>query len=186
MVALALAEGMALEPGYSPVTVDSVQVVVPRALVVSESFGYRPRGDILWRGDPPGDRYEQVERLVQDALVVGAAPLDGPRHVALKVTIERFHALTERARATVGGVHSIIMRLAIVDPETGLPIVPERRIQADLVAYGGTLAMIAEARGETQKVRISAHLAEVIRQELTMADGYPGVRLGMVQVLSLQ
>ena len=79
-----------------------------------------------------------------------------------------------------------LMRLAIVDPETGLPVVPERRIHADLVAYGGTLAMIAEARGETQKVRISAHLAEVIRQELTMADGYPGVRLGMVQVLSLQ
>ena len=36
--------------------VAEVKIVVPQTLRVSEANSYRPNADIVWRGDPPGDR----------------------------------------------------------------------------------------------------------------------------------
>ena len=44
----------------------------------------------------------------------------------------------------------------------------------------------ADARGQTQKVRITDHLAEVIRQELTTAEGFANPRLGFIQAMNNQ
>ena len=63
-------------------------------------------------------------------------------------------------------------------------IVPIRTVKADLDAFGGQQALQAEARGLTQKVRITNHLAEVIRQELTNAEGYKNANLGFYQLLN--
>ena len=167
--------------GRSPVSVANVIVRVPRALKVSERNSYLPRGDIVWREDPIGDRHVQVQKIVQDAMVRGVTPLDGPFKVNVDVTVSRFHALTEKARYTTGGVHALTFDLAITDANTGALIVPVRTVRADLHAFGGTQALQAEARGLTQKVRITNHLAEVIRQELSNKEGYKNAQLGIYQ-----
>lgn len=183
-------EGYQVQPSAAqpaavmPVTVTDVMVQVPRSLQVSEANRYLPRGDIVWRGDPIGDRHAQVGAIFQTAMERGTAQFDGPVPVVLNIRVERFHALTEKARYTVGGVHSILFDLALSDPETGELLTPVRRIQADLDGFGGQQALQAEAAGQTQKVRITDHLAEVIRQELASPEGYKNANLGFMQVLN--
>lgn len=166
------------------VTVNKIIVRVPKSLKVSEANVYLPKGDIVWREDPMGDRHAQVQKIVEDAMVRGATNLNGPVNVDLDIQVKRFHALTQKARYTVGGVHAITFYLAIKHPQTGELLVPVREIEADLQAYGGKVAMMAEARGETQKVRITEHLARVIQIELTNPDGYKNATLGFYQMLN--
>lgn len=111
-------------------------------------------------------------------------PLDGAAGVDLVIDVKRFHAITEKARYTVGGVHNIVFDLAIKNPETGELVVPVRTIKADLDAFGGRQAVLADARGDTQKVRITNHLAEVIRQELSNPEGYQNAQLGFFQLVN--
>lgn len=174
----------ALVKQAAPVTVDAVRVRVPRSLKVSERNSFLPFGDIVWREDPIGDRHAQVATIVQEALTRGVAGLDGPVHVNLDVQVHRFHALTEKARYTTGGVHSISFDMALTDAKTGEIVVPVRTVNADLQAFGGREALAAEARGLTQKVRISDYLAEVIRQELTNPEGYQNAQLGLIQLVN--
>ena len=171
-------------PDNSPVTVNRVTVRVPDTLRVSEANRYLPAGDIVWRGDPIGDRRAQVRTIFEDALARGVEPLNGPIKVDLEVEVKRFHALTEKARYTVGGVHSITFDMLIKNAMTGELLIPVRTIRADLDAFGGEQALQAEAAGQTQKVRISDHLAEVIRQELSNPEGYKNANLGLFQVLN--
>lgn len=173
-----------LQPGQSPVHVNTIAVRVPRTLEVSEANSYLPRADIVWRGDPIGDRYAQIQTIFQDAMMKGVQDLNGPFAVNLEIEVTRFHALTEKARYTTGGVHNIDFNLAIVDAETGELVVPVREVKADLDAFGGRQAVLADSRGDTQKVRISNHLAEVIRQELTSPEGYKNAELGAIQLLN--
>lgn len=170
--------------GQSPVSVNSVIIRVPRSLKVSEANRYLPRGDIVWREDPIGDRHAQVQKIFEDALLAGVTPLTGPVKVDVDVQVLRFHALTEKARYTTGGVHSITFEMALKHPETGELLVPVRTVRADLDGFGGQQALQAEARGLTQKVRISNHLAEVIRQELSNPEGYKNASLGFFQLLN--
>jgi hypothetical protein len=174
----------ALAPYQSPVSINSIVVSVPRSLKVSERNSYLPRGDIVWRGDPIGDRYVQIQHIFEAALLREAADLKGPVKVDLVIEVKRFHALTEKARYTTGGVHSITFDLAIRDPQTGNLVVPVRTVRADLEEFGGQQAILADARGETQKVRITNHLAEVIRQELSNPEGYKNASLGFIQLLN--
>ncbi|MCV2889197.1 DUF6778 family protein [Ruegeria aquimaris] len=176
--------GLADAPGQSPVRVNSVTVVVPRALKVSERNSYLPRGDIVWREDPIGDRHAQVQKIVQDAMVRGVGTLNGPVSVDLEIVVSRFHALTEKARYTTGGIHAITFDLVLKDSATGAQLTPPRTIRADLEAFGGQQAINAEARGQTQKVRITDHLAWVIQQELTDPEGYENASLGFYQLLN--
>lgn len=171
-------------PGQSLVSVNSIVVRVPRTLKVSEANRFLPRGDIVWRGDPMGDRYAQVQAIFQTAMAKGSATLNGPVKVDIDIQVQRFHALTEKARYTTGGVHAITFDLAIKDPKTGELLVPIRTIKADLDGFGGTMALQAEARGLTQKVRITDHLANVIRQELSNPQGYENASLGFFGMLN--
>lgn len=174
----------ALVPGQSPVAVNSIIVRVPRSLTVSEANRYLPKGDIVWRGDPIGDRHVQVQKIFLDAMQMGVSSLHGAASVDLDIQVLRFHALTEKARYTTGGLHSITFDLAIKHPETGALLVPVRTIRADLDGFGGKQALAAEAQGQTQKVRITNHLAEVIRQELSSPEGYTNASLGFYQMLN--
>jgi len=166
------------------VRVENITVRVPRSLKVSEANRYLPAGDIVWREDPIGDRHAQVAQIFHDALSRGTEALDGKLPVALDIEVGRFHALTEKARYTTGGVHNITFTLTLRDTETGAVLSDPRFIRADLDAFGGQQALAAEARGLTQKVRISNHLAEVIRQELTTQDGFQNPRLGLIQAMN--
>ncbi len=150
-----------------------VVVNVPETLEVSEANSYRPKADIVWRGDPFGDRRVQVAVLMREALIDGTRDMNGSRPVILQVELARFHALTQKARYTVGGVHDIDFWLTVVDAQTGEVIEPPRLLDTALPALGGLAALAAEARGETQKVRIQAFLRQVIRDELAPGSEAP-------------
>jgi hypothetical protein len=158
--------------------VSSINVDVPRTLLVSEANSYKPRGDIVWRGDLPGDRFEQVKAIFDAAMATGTAGIQGDVPIIIDIQVTRFHALTEKTRYTVGGVHEIEFMLAIRSSETGLMLREPRKVVADLVGYGGQQAIDAERQGQTEKVRISAHLANVIRTELSQPGGFKNIRLG--------
>ncbi len=153
-----------LNPSYR---VSKVDVRVPETLRVSEANLYFPSADIVWREDPAGDRYAQVDKIVTDALRQGTAEMRGKRAVELDVVVTRFHALTEKVRYTYGGTHDLKMLLTVRDAKTGEILEPAREIGFKIPAYGGQKALDAERRGETQKVRITGALIEMIRYEMT-------------------
>jgi len=144
--------------------VAAVDVTVPRSLSVSEANSYAPNADIVWREMPYGDRYDQVDAILTTAATRGASGLTGAREVRLVITVQQFHALSEKTRALLqhSGVHDINFIAQVFDAETNLPLSPADPIQADLIAYVGDQAVAAEQQGQTQKVRITDHVAAVI------------------------
>lgn len=175
-----LAQGGLSQPAQpASVAVPSVHVVdyrvrVSRDLVVSEANLYFPIGDIVWRGDAPGDRHAQVAAIFDDALRSAIPTVRGALPVVAEIDLERFHALTEKARYTVGGVHAIRFTLTLTDPVSGAVVQAPRVIEASLRAYGGSKAIAAEQRGLGQRVRITRHLANVIATELTRPGSVTG------------
>lgn len=142
-----------------------VRVDVPSNLRVSEANVYYPLADIVWREDPFGDRYAQVQKIMDDGLTRGLTHLNGPRPVYFDITMSRFHSLTEKTRYSVGGVHNMIFTLTVIDAATGLRLHGPVKIELDLKAYGGAQAFAAERRGHTQKVRILSHLTNTMRRQ---------------------
>ncbi len=139
----------------------------PENIQVSEGNGYYPFSDVVWRGDPVGDRVEQIAAIFQEARIRNEERLKGEKGVVLDIHLVRFHGVTERTRFTVGGVYNIIFDLTIRDEETGEIIEEARRIEANLAAPGGIAALMLEQRGQTEKVRVTDFLTQVLRDELT-------------------
>lgn len=156
-----------------PVRVTALTVSVPQSLKVSEANVYYPAGDIVWRGEPRGDRHAQVGAIFEESLRAASTGLTGGRDVTAEIQVKRFHALTEKTRYSVGGVHAIRFDLTLRDAQTGVVIDGPREIRADLKAYGGERALAAEAQGLTQRVRITRHLANVIASELRQPGTAP-------------
>ena len=153
-------------PRALPLRVTGMTIRVPETLSVSEANLYYPRGDIVWRGDPIGDRHAQVKAIFEDGFGRGVAPLAGDTDVTIDVQVIRFHSLSEKARYTIGGVHNIVFYMTVHRADTGEPLGPTRRIESDLEAFGGKAAIEADRIGQTQKVRVTDHLARLIRREL--------------------
>jgi hypothetical protein len=153
-------------PSVRDYDVVSLSVTVPRDLVVSEENVYYPSADIVWRGEPFGDRYAQVQRIFEDGMRAGALTLDGARPVNVSVEVRRFHSLTEKARFTVGGVHSIRFLITVTDARTGEIVEGPRYVSADREALGGQRAIAAEQAGRTERVMVVNHLAGVAVREL--------------------
>ena len=103
----AVPEATQAQPGLSNINVAQITVNVPQSLRVSEANRYYPSGDIVWREDPIGNRHAQVKTIIEAGLNKGTSQLTGERPVVIQVMVTRFHALTEKARYTVGGVHAI-------------------------------------------------------------------------------
>lgn len=183
-IAQSLAETGQFNVAATELDIQRVNVVVPEDLVVSEANSYYPSGDIVWRGDAPGNRYAQVQAIFEDALTRGTAEMKSGTPVVLDVQVTRFHALTEKTRYTIGGVHSIRFGLALRDAETGALLSEPRMVKADLKGFGGQQAIDAERRGQTQKVRITDHLARLIQAELAQTGGHTNQRLGLVQAIN--
>ncbi len=163
------------------INVSQINVTVPYSLKASEKNRYYPTGDIVWRDDPIGDRHAQVGKIVKDAMLTGTTGFQGPVPVILDIQLVRFHSLSEKARYTVGGVHNIVFDMMLRDAKTGEPLSKPRRIETNLDAFGGQQAKTAEARGLTQKVRVTNHLAEVIRQQMVKPAGYKNAGYGFLQ-----
>ncbi|OAN71361.1 hypothetical protein A8B82_03410 [Sulfitobacter sp. EhC04] len=153
--------------------VSAINVRVPGNLKVSEANVYYPRADIVWRGEPIGNRHAQVQKIFEQAFLHGTRDMQGTSDVVLDVEVTRFHSVTEKTRYSVGGVHNMEFNLTVRSAATGLPLAPTRQVEANLPAFGGKQALEADRRGQTQIVRVSGYLAEVIRQELAKPSVAP-------------
>lgn len=172
-------------PVAMPFDIVRVDVRVPRSLRVSEANAFLPMGDIVWREDPPGDRYAQVAAIVHDGLSRGLASLQpGGVPAVLDVEVSKFHALSEKARYTFGGVHALQFTFVLRNPATGEAYGAPQFVKADFRALGGAAAIAAERKGLTQKVRITRHLAKVIREELTDPQGHVPEGHGLIGALN--
>lgn len=162
-----------LAPKYDVV---EVNVTVPDTLRVSEANMFYPIADIVWRGEPRGDRYQQVKKIFEDGFGFGTSGMrSGPR-VIVEAEVTRFHALTEKTRITVGGMHSIRFNLTLRDAETGAIIDGPRKVIADVRGAGGAAALEEDRQGRTQRVVIVERLAQVIRSELSAHQPIEGLR----------
>ncbi|WP_425090419.1 DUF6778 family protein [Tropicimonas sp. S265A] len=146
---------------------NSVSVDVPLTLSVGEANVYAPSTDIVWQEEllPTGTtRHAQVDAIMTDAVRRGASALPGSRPVDIQVVVSRFHALSDYARVRLSqeGVHNINFTLQVTDAGTGAVLVPATPIQSDLVAFTGQDSIDALAAGQTQKVRITQHVAETV------------------------
>lgn len=162
------AEDRAEQPLFKVV---DYEIKVPQDLTVSEANLFYPVADIVWRGDPPGNRKAQVGAIFHDSLKRALPHVQGPRPVRVEIVVSRFHSVTEKTRYTVGGLHSIGFSIMVQDHQTGRTIVPLRHIRTDLEAFGGKRAVTAEREGHTMKARIEAHLVNVLAQQLLSPDG---------------
>jgi len=171
----------ATAPSYQPA---AISIRVPQELKVSEANLYFPSGDIVWRGDARGNRHEQVKAIFETAANLGLSTVTGVRPVTVDVELKRFHSLTEKTRYTVGGVHSIKFVITLLDAETGQVVRAPREVVADLQGYGGNMALEAEAKGLTQKYRITQHLAKVLRDELSLSTGFVPPKGGITARIS--
>jgi len=144
--------------------VSSVEVMVPDTLTVSDENSFAPSVDIVWHGDPPGDRRAQISAIIEDAARRATEELRGGRRVSLSVTVAQFHAVTPIAvlRAP-GAVHNIIFAAQVFDAAKGTPLTQPTMIQADLPALVGEEAFAAAQIGQTQKVRVTDHLIAVFK-----------------------
>lgn len=146
-----------------------VRVDVPETLSTTEANMYYPTANLIWRGEPLGDRHAQVAALMDDAITQGLAHLSGPQDVYFDISLRRFHSLTEKSRAFTGGVHDMIFVLTVVDANTDVPLFGPAVVETSLKAFGGRRALKAEQEGFTQKVRIQNHLVNLMQSSFPNA-----------------
>ena len=157
--------GMMLVP--TQYNVARINVLVPRTLRVSEANVFYPIADIVWHGDPLGDRYAQVTSILQEGIATGTANMKTGRAVEVDAQLIRFHALTPKTRYTVGGVHDTDFLLTVRDATTGEVLDGPRKVVADVHGAGGQRALEEEAAGITQRSVIEGRIATVIEHELS-------------------
>lgn len=164
-------QSLLLETAQSPAyAVKAVNVVVPRSLTVSEANTYKPAADIVWHGDPDGDRYAQVQTIVQGAMARATQGMTQGRPVVLDVLVTKFHALTQKTRDTIGGKHNLFYTLTVRDAVTG-QILTTSKVNATVRGAGGATARAEEAAGRTQKVVIAEALATSLQKQLAPKSG---------------
>jgi hypothetical protein len=139
--------------------VRSIDITVPSTLRVSEANQFYPDADIVWRGEPQGDRLAQVKAILEEGISAGTASMKTGPKAAISIQAERFHALTEKARFAVGGVHDVVFVLTVREVGTDAILVPPRRVEVAIRASGNDKAIAEDAEGRTQRV--------VIRRELS-------------------
>jgi hypothetical protein len=154
-----------------------VQIVVPAALTVSEQKSPYPQADIVWREDPVGDRKAQIAKILDDAATAGATGLRGSQPVVIRLTVERFHALTFEAEALNYdnvGVLNVNFIAEVIDPASGTVLYGPERIEAAFPGNIGKKAVAARKAGITQKVIIMSHIKKTIAGWLGLG---PDVRM---------
>ena len=78
--------------------------------------------------------------------------------------LQEFHGVTPVALSRApGAVHNISYTAQVFDLRTGEAITDPQLIRADLPANVGVSAVIAAQAGDTQKARITKHLAAVTK-----------------------
>ena len=162
-----LPTGLAAQAQTADWQVTEINVIVPESLTVSEANTIKPRSDIVWREDPLGNRHEQVQALMQEAMAFALRPLteEGTTPITVELEVTRFHALTERARYTIGGEHEIEFIFTVRNAETGEALTGPIPVDLTFRALGGSRAVEAEAQGIFQRDRIQSQIIGWARTE---------------------
>lgn len=134
--------------------VRDIRVTVPEELTVSEANSYKPRADIVWRGDAYGNRHQQIAAMFETAAERGAERKRGNTPVIVDVELTRFHGLTEKTRFSFGGDYDIHYVITVRNANSGEVIEPARLVAHSLDGPGGDRAMELERAGQTEKVRV--------------------------------
>ncbi|WP_424986524.1 DUF6778 family protein [Microbulbifer sp. S227A] len=141
--------------------VSSVQVSVPDTLSVSDANRFFVHSDIVWHGDPAGDRRAQVAAITKTAAQQAASGLHGSRPVEFDITILKFHGVTPITVARApAAVHNMQFAVQIRDARTGAVLAGPSMIRAEMPALVNEQAYEAAQFGPTQKDRVSEHLAK--------------------------
>lgn len=164
-------DGAAPQPQVPHYRVETVNVTVPETLKVSEANLYYPIADIVWRGEPRGDRYAQVASIFGEAANTATATMNEGMPVVVDLQVKRFHALTEKTRYSFGGTYSVSFELTVRDAATGVALDGPRMVHAGFPASGGAKALEEEARGLTQKIVITHDLTDLLHQQLLQLQG---------------
>lgn len=149
-----------------PLNVVDVVITVPTSLRVSEADTWYPNADVVWRGEPRGNRLDQVARIFEEASSRGTSRLKSGLPVIAEVEVTRFHCVTEKTRNSIGGTHSMQFMLTIRHAETGEVLDGPRLVIADTKAAGGSKAIAEDYAGRTQRVVVVERLTQVIHSEL--------------------
>lgn len=147
--------------------VREIRVDVPRSLKVSEANMFYPMADIVWRGEPRGDRYSQVHSIFTDAFGMGTSKMKNGPEVLVDVSVKRFHGVTEKTRYTVGGVYNMVYDLTVRDAQSGAIIEGPREVVVSTPASGGSAAIQEEQAGRTQRVVVFESLRDSAHRELS-------------------
>lgn len=144
----------------------AVEVNVPRTLTSSENNTIKPRADIVWREDPIGDRHGQVDDLMTAALEPAFEAVTGSIPVIVTLDVARFHAQTQRVRySNIPSEQEIEFVMTIRHAETGEILSGPTDVDLTFMALGGDDAVVADAQGITQRVRINERLAAWVADE---------------------
>lgn len=146
--------------------IQGLRFIAPPDLTVSEREGFYPRGDIVWRGDPYGPRVAQIESMFLEAFERNQVVLKGRTPVNVDIRLVRFHGVTDMARLTAGGVYNIIFDMRVLNARSGEVIEPTHRVKGDLSAPGGRRGKALIHKGQTQRVRVTDFLTDLLRQQL--------------------
>ncbi|ABD55607.1 DUF6778 family protein [Jannaschia sp. CCS1] len=143
-----------------------VEVNVPRSLTSSEANTIKPRADIVWREDPIGDRHAQVDELMTAAMDAAFARVEGSIPVIVTLDMTRFHAQTQRVRySNLPSEQEIEFIMTIRSAETGALLAGPTDFDLTFPALGGSDAVTADARGVTQRLRITQRIADWVTEE---------------------
>lgn len=153
--------------------IKDVQVTVPQMLQVSEIKDDRV-ADIVWQGEPMGNRHRQVSAMLSDAMQLVAAEMtDGP-DVIVRIDVTRFYAGGEvprsvgKPRPKGGSTSSVYFTLSVIDEVTGEVLESPRAIVADISAGRAARAVGRTPRGGPARDDVIAALAQVLRRELSV------------------
>ncbi|MCU9848920.1 hypothetical protein OEZ60_12985 [Defluviimonas sp. WL0024] len=142
--------------------VHEVDVLIPEKLTVSDENLLMPPADIVWHGDPDGDRRAQVSAILNDGIAAGTTGLVGDRPVKLEVVLREFHGVTPIAMVNApSAVYNIHYSIRAVDADTGAALTEPAEVDADLAAHVGADLITASLEGSDEKSRLREHLAEV-------------------------
>jgi hypothetical protein len=150
----------------APLAIRGIEVLVPDSLKVSEADVYFPFADIVWRGDPMGDRHPQVAAMFQVAAAQASEGITEGRGAIMTLQVTRFHAVTEKARYKVGGGYEMNFLMTMRDAETGIILDGPREVNPDFKGSGGIRAVAEDNAGRTEKVVVIEKLTEFLRIEL--------------------
>ena len=144
--------------------VSKINVIMPASLTWSDINTYAPNYDVVWHGDPAGNRIEQVKKIVYDSARTATSGMRGSVPVIMNLTVQQFHGVTPISLAEApAAVYNMQFEAQVVDARNGAALTPPTKIFADAPALVGEEGLRAIQFGPSQKEQVTTHLVAVFK-----------------------